>query len=196
MDNVVVRAIKHAATAYTYEDPVSARTARNRRNALIISGFSLLHYWNPIELTGLGFKLKNSNSESITIILICLLTYLTFTLLLNTISDILESIEKINSADVDETRKNWSIATNWAESLKEINKDGTYPADKGYVEANIKALNEKIPEVIKLEEQYRISVQRAKVARITRTIVGDIIAPFIVIGSALFTLIISLVACN
>ena len=185
MEDAEMPTIKNAVTAYTYSDPISERTAKNRRNTLIISGLSLLHYWNPIELTGLGFKLQVGDPSSVSIILFTLLAYLTFTLILNTISDILESIEKIDSADIDETRKNWGIAVAWAQSLKGTEGDGPYrDPTLDSTKANIKALNDRIPEVIKLEDQHRRNVKKAKIARISRTVVGDILLPSLIILSA------------
>ena len=197
MINTAVGKIKHAVTAYTYSDPISERTARNRRNALIISGLSLLHFWNPIELTGLGFRLKDSDANSITIILFALLSYLAFTLILNSISDLLESIEKINSEDVDETRKNWSIAIEWAQSLKGIEGDGPYrDPTLDSTKANIKALHDRIPEVIELEDQHRKSVGKAKLARTARTVIGDIVLPGLIIIGAFTTHIVTFLRCG
>jgi hypothetical protein len=106
-EGTLLKKIKESVLTHIYSDPISEKTNKNKRNALIISGLSVLHFWNPIELTGLGFKLNNGNEASVSVILIVLLSYLSFTLILNIAGDILESNEKINGLDLKETQGNW-----------------------------------------------------------------------------------------
>lgn len=176
--------IKHQVTAYIYSDPISESTSKNRRNALLVSGLSLLHFWNPIELTGFGFRLENGNSYSVSLILVVLLAYLSFTLIFNVVSDLAESIEKINESDETQTKQNWHIVYEWAKSLNGSEGDGPYrDPTLDSTKANIKAMQEKIPELLELEQRYRDSVKRAKFARFSRTILVDIILPFVIISS-------------
>lgn len=188
--------IKHQVTAFIYSDPISERTSKNRRNALLVAGLSLLHFWNPIVLTGFGFKLENGTPYSVSVILVFLLAYLSFTLVFNIISDFTESIEKIDESDEKQTKQNWHIIYEWAKSLTGTEGDGPYrdPALDS-TKANIKAMQEKIPEVLALEEKYRASVKRAKFARFSRTILVDIVLPFAIILGAFICLTIKLTSC-
>ncbi|RYF97993.1 MAG: hypothetical protein EOO07_38805, partial [Chitinophagaceae bacterium] len=177
-----MKKIKESVLAHIYGDPISEKTNKNKRNAIVISGLSILHFWNPIELTGLGFKLNSGSASSVSIILLVLLSYLSFTLILNIVGDILESNEKINDLDLKETQGNWSILYEWAKSLNGKEGDGPYrDPSLDSTKANIKALTEKIPEVLALEAKYRDSVKKARIARVTRTLIVDIFLPFLII---------------
>lgn len=180
--------IKNQVTAYIYSDPVSERTSKNRRNALFVAGLSILHFWNPIVLTGFGFNLENGSSYSVSVILVVLLAYLSITLVFNIVSDLTESIERIDESDEKQTKQNWHIVYEWAKGLTGSEGDGPYrdPALDS-TKANIKAMQEKIPQLLSLEARHRESVKRAKLARFSRTVVVDIVLPFsIILGAFIF----------
>ena len=125
------------------------------------------------------------------------MSYLSFTLILNIAGDILESNEKINGLDLKETQGNWSILYEWAKSLNGKEGDGPYrDPSLDSTKANIKALTEKIPEVLALEDNYRISVKKARIARVTRTLIVDIALPLIIITGAFVTHILVFLRCN
>jgi hypothetical protein len=189
--------VKKTVTAHIYSDPVSEKTAKNKRNAIFFSGLSLLHYWNPIELTGLGFKLRDVDEFSFSIILLVILSYLSFTLVLNIIGDLLEADEKINTYDLKETQSNWNVLYEWAKSLNGSEGDGPYlDPSLDSTKANIKALTDKIPEVMALDEKHRKSVRKAKAARFTRTMIVDIVLPSTIIIAAYVSHILVFLRCE
>lgn len=188
--------IKNQVTEYIYSDPISDRASKNRRNALFISGLSILHFWNPIVLTGFGFNLENGSSYSVSVILVALLTYLSITLIFNIASDLTESIEKIEESDEKQTKKNWHIVYEWAKSLTGSEGDGPYrDPNLDSTMANINAMQKKIPELLALEARHRESVKRAKIVRFSRTIVVDIALPFSIILGAFICHAITLTSC-
>ncbi|TGG95420.1 hypothetical protein E4656_03070 [Natronospirillum operosum] len=195
--NVEKHGIKNQVTAYIYSDPISERTSKNRRNALFFAGLSILHFWNPIVLTGFGFNLDNGSSYSVSLILVVLLTYLSITLIFNIISDLTESIEKIGESDEKQTKQNWHIVYEWAKSLTGSEGDGPYrDPTLDSTKTNIQAMQEKIPELLALEARHRESVKRAKVARFSRTIVVDIVLPLSIILGAFICHAITLTSCT
>lgn len=109
----------------------------------------------------------------------------------------MESIEKINESDVKETKGNWNIIYEWAKSLTGSEGDGPYrDPSLDSSKANIKALQEKIPEVLALEKNHRESVKRAKFARFSRTFIVDLLFPFAIITSAFISHAITLTQCQ